>query len=407
MDTVKNVAFNPNTVNTAVPVLASAGDFTVRLSDPRPDQQADILTLYPHTLGKEVEAVVISPDGSLLVSGGRDGMIVLMNLFVPSVIPRSESSFSTSSVLRRSRVVRDRSYIYDITSGDDEILEEEHELEAEMEAEELDMILAEPPRSKRPEKQPSFRRLKRRSRFAEKEAELPDYATVRRKGPTAREARGKRYKEKTVDIPTMVAHLSAAIRAYGPEEPSSSSESDEEGENEELENEQRDPVDVAMRVIEFSSPEYVDPVQKQSTRKLSVDVGKLSDRKELYEKQVHLEEQAGEEIEEEYLDQFDAVMPGERNSGQLDESLNFDAQSLLHASGHYTLGSPEHRGSSLQGSSEQGFLTSSPIHETVPERKRQSFTPILPPAAEYDEDLYYEDILSGEEYGDEVPLSEI
>ena len=87
-DTVKSIAFNPNSDNVAVQILASAGAYSVRLSDPRPTQKADILSLSPHTPGKEVEAVAISPDGSTLASGGRDGQLIFMSLNIPSFVPR-------------------------------------------------------------------------------------------------------------------------------------------------------------------------------------------------------------------------------------------------------------------------------------------------------------------------------
>ena len=92
---------------------------------------------------------------------------------VPSVIPRSESNQMdlTSSVLRKSRVIRNRSYICDVTS-DGEIpleLEEEEEEEEEdwiarqqEEAEMMDTLEREPKKVKR---QTSIVQLKRRSRF--------------------------------------------------------------------------------------------------------------------------------------------------------------------------------------------------------------------------------------------------
>ena len=392
LDTVKSVAFNPQTLNVALPVLASAGDFTLRLSDPRPDQRADILSLMPHSQGKEVETVAISPDGSLLVSGGRDGLLVLMTLFVPSIMPRSESTFSTSSVLRRSRVVRDRSYIFDATQEEEipELEEEgelEAEMEAEMEAEALDEILA---ARKKPERQTSFNRMKRRSRYEHKQTELPDHATVRRKGVSAKQQRGKRIKEKMVDIPTMVAHLSAAIHAYGPEEPSSS-ESEEDTATAE---EKKVKVDVVSRVAEFSNPEAL--VAAVAPRKLSLDnIGLLSNRRELFEKKIR-EEQEGlknaDDIEQEYLasDGLAYSMPGE-----LDATLPMDAAYSINTSGSRfrDFSSPER----------------SPVHDPgAYEHRTQPFSPTLSPAPEYDEDLVFEEELgSGDEYGDDIPLSTI
>ncbi len=415
-DTVKGLAFNPHTQNVALPVLASVGGFTVRLSDPRPNQKANILTLTPHTRGKEVETVAISPDGSLLVTGGRDGLVVLMTLFVPSIMPRSESMNSTSSNLRRSRVIRDRSYIYDITAENEIPLEidEEQDLEAELELEALDQILSEPTRKPMAERQTSFTRMKRMSRLDEKEAELPDYATVRKKGVTARAARGKRFKEKPVDIPTMVAHLSAAVRAYGPEEPSSS-ESEDDDKHMEPEREpeaNHSSIDVTSRVITFSNPNsFSAPILRPAGgRKLSVDVGTLEERKVVFSK--HEREEKGDEAEAEFL-QGAMGMPGERDSHTLNDSMSFDAQSLVHASGHYALGSPEHSGHRLHEDDQHGgFLTSSPVHDiggVSGDQRRHGFTPSLSTAQEYDEESYFDDddVFSGEEYGEEIPLSEI
>lgn len=441
MDTVKNVAFNPHTENVALPLLASAGDFTIRLSDPRPDHKSDILTLSPHLPGKEVEVVTISPDGSLLVSGGRDGIIVLMTLFVPSIMPRSESGYSTSSVLRRSRVVRDRSYIYDATDiGEIPVeLDEEEDLEAELEAEALDKILTEPPTKLT--KKTSFTRMKRRSRVAEKEVELQDHATMKRKGVRARESREKRVQVKQVDIPTMVAHLSAAIRAYGPEEPSSSSSSESEEENEAeeiIEWAQEEPppskstVDVASKVAAFSNPEIL--TTANPPKMPPNNIGKLKDRTDAFEKQDLPDTSPNSDIER----QFFKVMPGELENTLQREynfgesmSTNFD-ESFMHASGHYSVRSPEYLDSSLRsddfyyGQSFDDYDTPAtrvpgkvPLDWTIPELedpyatgrgdhiKPQGFVPTLPPAVEHDEERFTEEIGSGDEYGEEVPLSMI
>lgn len=426
VDTVKSVAFNPQTENIALPLLASAGDFTIRLSDPRPDHKSDILTLSPHLPGKEVEVVTISPDGSLLVSGGRDGIIVLMTLFVPSIMPRSESGYSTSSALRRSRVVRDRSYLYDATEIGEipDELDEEEDLEAELEAEALDKILSEPP--KQLTKKTSFTRMKRRSRVAEKEVELLDYATMKRKGVRARESREKRVQAKQVDIPTMVAHLSAAIRAYGPEEPSSSSSSESEEENEAeeiIEWAQEEPppskstVDVASKVAVFSNPEIL--TTANPPKAAPNNIGKLKDRRDAFEKP---DTSPNSDIEQEFF----KVMPGELENTLQREynfgesmSTNFD-ESFMHASGHYSVRSPEYLDSSLRSDDfHYGQPFEVPSDWTIPEledpyaterkdyRKLQGFVPSLPAAVEHDEDRFTEEVGSGDEYGEEIPLSEI
>ena len=367
-DTVKSLAFNPLMENVAVPVLASAGGDKLCLSDPRPEHRADILSLSLHKQGKEVEAVAVSPDGSLLVSGSRDGLIVLMTLMVPSVIPRSDASHMhlTSSVLRKSRVVRDREYIYDATMDDEippELREDEEDVEAnwaalQLEAEEMaDQFLMKP---KKLEKQTSFSRMKRRSRYEEKETELPDYATVRKKkGLSAKTARGKRTKGKSYDIPTMVAHLSASVRVYGPEELNSSSDSEGEEERRrprkpEPEQQMKEPqVDILSHIKAWSHPENISTPAAQKTKRadLPQSVGKAKTHKEFFESGEpvprHLREGAeedGQEEEEggqgkeeddqtegEFMKQYGHLLPAElENTLQSSFSpANLDTEALL------------------------------------------------------------------------------
>ena len=171
--------------------------------------------------------MAISPDGSLLASGGRDGMIVLMTLFVPSLLPRSaDTSLVDRKQRQQQRVWIDRSYIKDFNKVE-EFEEEEldEDFDAEREAEELDSILTS---TQVLTEQQKAIRLKRKSRAAVKLAELDDHATVRRKGTSAKSSRKKRTKGKAFDIPSMVAHLSASAKAYGPEEPETSEDSDDE-----------------------------------------------------------------------------------------------------------------------------------------------------------------------------------
>ncbi len=419
--------------NVALPVLASAGGYTLCLSDPRPSHRADILSLSLHQQGKEVEAVAVSPDGSLLVSGGRDGRIVLMTLMVPSIIPRSESSHMhlTSSVLRKSRVIRDRSYIYDVTSDGEippELEEEEEELEADWQAQQLEaaeMADKLPPEPKRLEKKTSFVRLKRRSRFEEKETELPDYATVRKKGVSAKTARGKRTKGKSYDIPTMVAHLSAAVRVYGPEEPNSSSDSESEEDKGARRAEQEKPtahakVDILSHIKAWSHPENIStPVApKEKPPDLPQSVGKAKTHKEFFETGEHIshhlkeeeeeeeeeekekkeEEEEGkgvDQTEEEYLQQFAHLLPGElADTMQRSYSpTTFDAESLLHQSGQYNLGNSYRLEDLMSVNSEEMLLqwSTSPVHQSDTRESKQHdhgphFSPTLPTQPEYEED---------------------
>lgn len=107
--TVKSLCFGPQASNASIPVLASAGDFQVILSDPRPSHKASLLSLRAHEPGKEVEAVSVSSDGSLLASGGRDGKIVLTSLLNPAptkhIAERSDNSEPLSVTEAESPVV--------------------------------------------------------------------------------------------------------------------------------------------------------------------------------------------------------------------------------------------------------------------------------------------------------------
>ena len=249
--------------------------------------------------------MAVSPDGSLLVSGGRDGLIVLMTLMVPSIIPRSESHYTslTSHVLRKSRAIRDRSYIYDATADggipEESEEEEENEWDDSTAIEETDHLS--PLESvKATEKPKSYTRLKRRSRFEEKETELADYATVKKKKfVSAKTARERRTKGKSYDIPTMVQHLSAAVRVYGPEEPESSSDSEEEHKTPEPEPASAQPqVDILSHIKAWSNPEAISslPPPRRKISILPQVTGKAKSRKQFFEAGDSI---AGQTVEEE------------------------------------------------------------------------------------------------------------
>ncbi|XP_062520820.1 uncharacterized WD repeat-containing protein all2124-like [Corticium candelabrum] len=82
-DTVKSLAFNPDTDANDFSVLASVGDCTTRLWDPREGKERQLALLAQHQPFREVETVAISPDGSLLATGARDNVVVLSTLGVP------------------------------------------------------------------------------------------------------------------------------------------------------------------------------------------------------------------------------------------------------------------------------------------------------------------------------------
>lgn len=207
-DTVKSLAFNPNT-DAVLPALASAGDFTLRLSDPRPAQKTELLTLAPHTLGKEVEAVGISPDGSLIVSGGRDGVLVFLTLSVPSLRPQLSVDSSISEKLRNSQTILERSFDHDS-------LEDLHEAISQASTSEGDLSLA------ASREDILLETSKKHLSGSNKDA------GAYRKAISARASRMKRTEKKVVDLPSMIAHLSATARASMIEDPPSSSDSEEE-----------------------------------------------------------------------------------------------------------------------------------------------------------------------------------
>ena len=444
IDTVKDIVFNPHTQNVAVPILASAGDFSIHISDPRPTQKADLLTLSPHLPGKEVETLDISPDGSMLVSGGRDGYLALMTLFVPSLVPQVNRT-SISAKLRTSRHFHERSYIHDATADDISEVDSEVDLEAEREADELDSILANRDKSDRESSRISaLAKMKRESRLGEKEVDLADHATVKRKGPSARASREKRVKEKAVDIPTMIAHLAATPRAYGPEELESSSGSEsEEEEKEEL------LVKVSSRVSKYTGRGRKNSVQeaikKPPPPRLSLlpdeAVGKLKDRRGVFEKntieeheeEVEEEEQPTKSDEAESVrapsestmmtdnigddEYYATLLPTELETPQhlaRDDSVSFDSDSLLQ-SGNYSMGSPDYiLNSSLRFDdfrNNRDLVTSSPVDVSSPTHAghgKQPFTPTLAPPLEVEgEDNFAEELGSGDEYGDDIPLSMI
>ncbi|XP_019850088.1 PREDICTED: uncharacterized protein LOC109580931 [Amphimedon queenslandica] len=199
--TVKSLCFNPQTVNMSLPVLSSAGGYTVNISDPRPGYKSSILSpIYPHEPGKEVESVRISPDGSLLASGGRDGNIVLMTLMVPRLLPSFRGRGRIMDYKQKARKSRDGStFIKDISHREDE-----DEIAVE-ELDELDDILSSPLKK---EVEQNVARLKRLGRTAAKEMELVEHSTVK-KTATAKSSRKKRVTGKNIDLPTMIAHLAS------------------------------------------------------------------------------------------------------------------------------------------------------------------------------------------------------
>ena len=362
---------------------------------------------------------------------------MVMNLFVPSIIPHSEQP-SLSSAIRNSRAFRDRSYIYDATADDvsEMNFNSEEDLLAAMELDELDKIL-EKGESKVEDETTRLSKLKRKSRLDEKVVELGDHATLKRKGPSARESRVKRVKEKLVDIPTMVAHLSTVNRAYGPEEPSSSSESESEEEETEdvrvpvpVESHHDLLVNITDRVANFSKRKttlmdihYKPPPQRLSLLPDKVP-GELKNRRELFKKKPQAAEDgteptedtkidedklvesesiftADDETEEEFFRKYGALMTDESETDTLQRISGdtFDTESLMHESGHYSI-KPDYLNTSLQG-----LEFSSPTRENSMPAQRRTFTPSLAPPSEHDEEYSIADDEDDED--DEGTLSMI
>lgn len=341
LDTVKSVCFNPQTKNTALPLLASAGGLSVQLSDPRPSHRSNILTLTPHAVKKEVECVTISPDGSLIASGGRDGMVVLMTLFVPSVVPRSANNLSHRRGLLKSRKTPKK----DTNLGDDGV---------DADLEELDMILRAPDPL---ESQHNISRLKRISRTAVKTVELEEYGAAAKKGVIARKSRGKRVEGKVIDIPTMVAHLSATARAYGPEEPSSSDESDvKPGHSRPSRSSRVQPGEgIVSRIRRLASPRWNEPSKPPRKTSSAGDIGKLKKQFTMHQQLQTAQKQGGSEDDPEV--QF---LMGSSYHPALQRSPTVDSLGI--STDQYNMLSSDQFDSSIVFSDSMSQRLSSPTH---------------------------------------------
>lgn len=319
-DTVKSLAFNPSS-NAAMPILASAGDYTLLLSDPRPTQKAEILTLSPHILGKEVEVVAISPDGSLLISGGRDGLLVFTTLTVPSLQPQLLDN-SVSAKLRDSIAFLDQSI--DTNSQDDqaEAISQASTSEGDLSvAASRENILLDGA-------------LRDRPRVSQTDDGTP------KKEHSARVSRQRRTEKKVVDLPTMIAHLSASMRSSMVEEQPSSSDSEEDTVTEEQEPQRKisNLVHVAQKVDEFSQISRKTSVQemlhKPPEPRLSLLPGSIpetiKEKRKFFESMEDTDGQ-GESEGTEYYDGYSSLLPGEpedseESGGYLMESGGFRAR---------------------------------------------------------------------------------
>ena len=219
---VKSVTFNYNTYNVAIPVLASAGDYSLKVWDPRPTGHGHpLVTLSLHQPGKEVEAVAISPDGSLVATGARDGVVVLMTLFVPTILPRTDSEVK--------RELHKKTFRNSFRLSRQESFSKSGKVEPEISDFALDQMIAEPKLPQNTHLKRIHSRLKRRTRTTEKDLEIDQEATVTEKEKVnLRKSRKNRAKVKSIDLPDMIMHLAAKVTAYKPEVFSDSDSGDDQ-----------------------------------------------------------------------------------------------------------------------------------------------------------------------------------
>lgn len=336
-----------------MPILASAGDYTLLLSDPRPTQKAEILTLTPHSPGKEVEAVGISPDGSLLVSGGRDGLLVFMTLSVPSLRPQLHDN-SVSSKLRNSIALLDQSF-------DTNSLEDQAEAISQASTSEGDLSVA-----------------------ASRENILLDSALKPQGYPkkeyNARMSRQRRAEKKVVDLPSMIAHLSASVRGSVLEEQPSSSDSEEE-EDEEQESQKKisNLVHVAQKVDKFSQITKKTSVQEMLHKAPEPRLSLLPDsvpetikeKRKFFQSREVSEGTDGhiEDYKDENYDGYSSLLPGEPDGSDSEQE-----------SGGYAMRSGDSRA-----------------------RAREDITALISSR----QHSFTDELGSGDEYYDDVPFSMI
>ena len=224
---MRSLAFNTYR-NSSIPVLASAGGSKICLSDPRPNYETELLSIWPHGDEIATDAIGISPDGSILASGGRNGLLVLTSLQVPSVQPHM-SSDSISNRLQSSPVLLNQPEVFGsidslaevgslasselMTSSTTEDLMSLQDLPAFLVAGADDIQETEHPNNS----------------SSGKNLSIPTTQKKQKKMvQSARESRKKRTEKKLVDLPTMIAHLTMSARGSVIRELSSSSESSDE-----------------------------------------------------------------------------------------------------------------------------------------------------------------------------------
>lgn len=391
----------------------------MRLSDPRPTQKADILSLSPHAPGKEVEAVSISPDGSTLASGGRDGQLIFMSLNVPTIISQAETKAMTSDTVRHSCEILEQSRMRSASDPTDTPPSEGSTTELENANTRLV-----PEREEVAKASTSRRRLSRHI-----ERKPPDIAAV----VTLRRTHDRHLKDKVVDIPTMIARLSARTSTIIEDPSSSSSESNTESDDDSADSEDYESqflVNVSERANQFMKQEKtIQGTAKEQhaspgppPQKLSLlpneALGKLKENRSVFEKRETEKEQNTSLFEDDTMDSVVLLMKNfldvnkpptdqvereylhfphkrevlsQEDADSLDSSsasVDSASESHYHASGHYSL-TPERPNSEERTISDEGRQSSA---STADEKRRS---------------LKRGSSTSGNEYGDEVPLSMI
>ncbi len=235
-DSVKSVAFNTDH-NSLIPVLASSGGTNVVLSDPRPDFDTRLLSISPHG-NMEADAIAVSPEGSVLATGGRDGFLVLTTLHVPAVKPHNQS---ISERLRNSGAVLDQPGAFGSLeslaslSSSDIVTNTEDSVSLRTTTEDSVSLQA-------TEDLLSLRDLPAVMLKGQDVLDSPSLPGRHSKNnpkravrlQNARESRKKRTENKITDLPNMFAHFNTSVRgSIIPEMSSSSCESSDEEEEEE------------------------------------------------------------------------------------------------------------------------------------------------------------------------------
>ena len=219
---VKSVTFNYNTHNVAVPVLASAGDYSLKVWDVRPTNLGHpLVSLALHQPGKEVEAVAISPDGSLVATGARDGVVILMTLFVPTILPRTDSEIK--------RELHKKAFRNSFRLARQDSFSKSGQVEPEITDFALDEMIAEPKLPQNTQLKRIHSRLKRRTRTSEKDLEIDkDTTAVEKEKVNLRKSRKNRAKVKSIDLPDIITYLATKVTAYKPEVFSDSDSDDDQ-----------------------------------------------------------------------------------------------------------------------------------------------------------------------------------